>query len=98
MVHFICTATDFPTIDWDKNDDLRVQQYTPTSNINQTISPRPGLFVVLNSRTSAISANFTSTLTAIVNEGVLPGDVITCGNVLVDTRNITVNYNPTRKS
>ena len=99
-MQFTCIATDFTGIDWDRNDDIRFQQYTGTSIVNRTQSPRPGLSVVLNSRSvaSAASINFTSTLTAIVNEGVSSGDVITCGNTLLDTTNITVNYAAIRKS
>ena len=99
MVQFTCIATDFTGIDWDINVD-RFQQYTGTSIVNRTESPRPGLFVILNSLSvaSAISTDFTSTLTAIVNEGVSSGDVITCGNTLLDTTNITVNYTAIRKS
>ena len=98
-VQFTCIAVDFTGIDWDRNGD-QFQQYTGTSNVNQTQSPRPGLSVVLDSLSvaSATSTNFTSTLTAIVNEGVSSGDVITCGNALLNTTNLIVNYTDIRKS
>ena len=91
---------DFPFIDWEKNNE-QLQQYTGTSNVgvNEPIPNEPGLSVILNNRTIVMapsSVNFNSTVTAVVNEGVFSGDVITCGNSLVPglvgTTNLTVNY------
>ena len=91
---------DFIGIDWDRNGD-QFQQYTGTSqNLNQTEEPRLGLFVILNSRVvdSAISIDYNSTLTVIVEEGVSSGDVISCGNSLQNSAMVAVNYSAVRKS
>ena len=46
-----------------------------------------------------LNVTFNSTVTAVVNEGISSGDVITCGNdVLVDSTNLTANYIAKRKS
>ena len=86
---------DFPGIDWDKND-ARIEQYTPTSDsdVGVTKDPVAGLTIVLNNLNvvDAFSADFNSTLTATINEGVSVGDIITCGNELLNTTNIVVNY------
>ena len=83
---------DFPGIDWDKND-ARIEQYTPTSDsdVGVTTDPVAGLTIVLNNLNvvDAFSADFNSTLTATINEGVSVGDIITCGNELLG---IVVNY------
>ena len=91
-MQFSCIAVDFIGIDWDRNED-QFQQYTGTSqNLNQIEEPIQGLFVILNSRVvnSATSIDYNSTLTAIVEEGVSSGDVITCGNSLQNSTSIYI--------
>ena len=39
------------------------------------------------------SADFNTTLTALVNEGLSVGDNITCGNQLLDIAYLIANYN-----
>ena len=92
-VHFYCIAVDFPSIDWDKND-ARIEQYTPTSNVGVVTDPVAGLTIVFTNKNGmgAFSADFNSTLTATINEGVSVGDIITCGIEFLNTTNIVVNY------
>ena len=87
-------------IDWERSGD-QFQQYTATSLVNVTENPRSGLSVVLNSLTvtgnPVTNVTFDSTVTAVVNEGISSGDVITCGSILVETTNLTANYIAIRK-
>ena len=80
---------------------MQLQQYTATSRVNMPENPIPGLSVVLNSLTvignPVTNVTFDSTVTAVVNEGISSGDIITCGNVLVETTNLTANYIAIRK-
>ena len=80
---------------------MQLQQYTATSNVNEPRSPISGLSVVLNSLTvignPVTNVTFDSTVTAVVNEGISSGDIITCGSALVETTNLTANYIAIRK-
>ena len=80
---------------------MQFRQYTATSDVNDTTNPRQGLSVVLNSLivigNPVTNVTFDSTVTAVVNEGISSGDIITCGNVLVETTNLTANYIAIRK-
>ena len=77
---------------------MQFQQYTATSRVNMTENPRSGLFVVLNSVIDDPSnVTLDSTVTAVVNEGISSGDVITCGNGLLETTDLTANYIAIRK-
>ena len=101
-MQFNCIAVGFNLgLDWDRNS-TRLQQYTATSIANEITRPVPGLSVILNSVTvmnDPLNVTFNSTVTAVVNEGISSGDVITCGNdVLVDSTNLTANYIAIRKS
>lgn len=100
-VQFNCVAVLFISgVDWERNG-MQFQQYTATSNVNETTNPRPGLSVVLNSRivigNPVTNVTLDSTVTAVVNEGISSGDVITCGSVLVETTDLTANYIAIRK-
>jgi hypothetical protein len=85
-------------LDWERNG-MQFQQYTATSPVNMTENRRPGLSVILNSVTNdPQNVTFDTTVTAVVNEGVSSGNVITCGNALVETADLTANYIAIRKS
>ena len=101
-VQFNCIAMGFNLgLDWDRNS-MQLQQYTATSITNEITRPMPGLSVILNSVTvmnNPLTVTFNSTVTAVVNEGISSGDIITCGNdVLMDSTDLTANYISIRKS
>ena len=101
-VQFNCIAMGFNLgLDWEKNG-IQFQEYTATAITNVTTTPILGLSVTLNSVTvmnNPLSVTFNSTVTAVVNEGISSGDIITCGNdVLMDITDLTANYISTRKS
>ena len=103
-MQFNCIAVNFDLgLDWERNG-MQFRQYTASSIKNETITPILGLSVILNSvvvmdRGNGHNVTFNSTVTAVVNEGVSSGDVITCGNnVLMDSTDLTANYTAIRKS
>ena len=103
-VQFNCIAVNFNLgLDWERNG-MQFRQYTASSIKNETTTPILGLSVILNSvivmdRENGHNVTFNSTVTAVVNEGVSSGDIITCGNsVLRDSTNLTANYTTIRKS
>lgn len=101
MLNFTCIAINFPFVDWLKNGNI-VEQYTPTSMpmVNLT-NPQLQASIVLNSIsvTDALSADFNTTLFVRVNEGVSSGDIIRCGNELLNfTSELIVQYTTVRKS
>ena len=99
-MQFNCIAVGFNLgLDWERNG-MQFQQYTATSMTNMTTSPRLGLSVILNSVAAENPDNvsFNSTVTAVVNEGISTGDIITCGNaVLMNIADLTANYIAIRK-
>lgn len=102
-MQFNCIAVNFDLgLDWERNG-MQFQQYTASSIENETMTPILGLSVILNSvvvmdRENGRNVTFNSTVTAVVNEGISTGDIITCGNaVLTDIADLTANYIAIRK-
>ena len=92
-MNFTCIAVDFPNVDWEKNG-VTIEQYTPTSMVLISTSTESQCSVVLNNIyvMDAFSADFNTTLIASVNEGISSGDSISCGNKLLNTSDLIVNY------
>lgn len=101
IVQFTCIAVNFSSIVWEKNGaQFRVYAGVSETGMNEPVPDESGLSVILNNVTlvaAPSSFNFTSTVTAVVNEGVSSDDVITCGNTFFTTTSITVNYSAIRK-
>lgn len=96
-VQFTCIALGYPSIDWIRNG-ATIEQYTSTTMAGAT-DVVSQLSVTLNSIrvASAFSADFNTTLIAIVDQGLSPGDNITCGNQLVNITDLIVKYTTIRK-
>ena len=97
-LQFTCIAINFPPLDWQKND-VTLEQYTPTSIVGLQQNLTSHISVILNevNAIDASTANYNTTLTAIINEGLSSGDIISCGNRLSNTTELAINYTTVRK-
>ena len=97
-LQFTCIAMNFPPIDWLRND-MTLEQYTPTSIVGLQQNLTSYISVILNKVNviDAATADYNTTLTATINEGLSSGDIISCGNRLLNTTELAINYTTIRK-